>query len=64
MHSDDIRHVHTPFVRCKKYGYAARLTAIINQCYSLSCDYLPVSGLYYICSVQAYHKTYFFDNQR
>lgn len=55
---DEIRYVYMPFVCCKEaYGYTARLTAIIRQCYLLPFEDLPIAGQYYICWVQPYEET-------
>lgn len=65
LQSDEIWYVDLPLVRCEEeYGHAASLTAIINQCYSVSIDDLLSAGLYCICCVQTYDQIYFLDKLR
>lgn len=65
LRSDDIRYVGNAFVPFEdEYWYAARLTALMNQCSALSGDKLPNPGLYYIRSAWPYDQIHSCDNLR
>lgn len=49
LRSDDVRYVAVPFIGCvKEYGYSAKLSLIISQCYSQLKDELPGFGVIYV----------------